>query len=529
MHPRSLQNPLSFVANAKAASSSVAVARAPAASPKVAAVAGLPGASSVANDKAVIFPRMRPMPSLCQSPVVIAVPHRGFTAGTGIEALGEALGEALDVFAEPMVGVSEDLQASVNKPSPLEKVHSRPLPVGSVLREPLDGWYNGWRIEFGLTPKELAAHRAILSLPEGSNIPQFEGVNMFALYKKIHAGSNIAAARADKHYTQQSQAYAHDIPQLRQRIINAEQALHEANLDRRRLADLLMSHAAAFEVPAPSKILSPEQEVKKSREEMAQVKQIFQRVRETMVCPICTDVCLLPKTLGNCGHVACNDCLKQLDDVAFATLTSSAGGASARQHLMARRCPLCRDEIVGSGFANVPLAQIAEILVTSGMIESTDMLVSQSASAAKRKMDFKNMKFTRLTQEGRHIHALQIGCFAQSELAKCSVLNVIAAVTSDHWMNSVYVHFDAATSRVFFETFATTLHGKAGGVNVLVNSAQRMLTVQLRSPDNNFVKKPSHLLIKVACDGRFTIGHTPEEKPVEPPAQPLVAPQLRRN
>jgi len=97
-------------------------------------------------------------------------------------------------------------------------------------------------------------------------------------------------------------------------------------------------------------------------------------------------------------------------------------------------------------------------------------------------------------------------------LAQHSVAGVVAAVTQEQWINGVYVLFEAAVSRVFFETFATTLHGKAGGVNVLVNSAQRMLAVQLA--DKNKQRRPAdvHALVKVATDGRFTIGQCPESK-----------------
>jgi hypothetical protein len=88
-------------------------------------------------------------------------------------------------------------------------------------------------------------------------------------------------------------------------------------------------------------------------------------MRELLICPICCEVALLPKVLGTCGHIACQNCLKRLDDVAFSTLTTAAaaGGASARQHLLVRRCPLCRTEIIGQAFPVLPLKCVASLLV----------------------------------------------------------------------------------------------------------------------------------------------------------------------
>jgi hypothetical protein len=36
---------------------------------------------------------------------------------------------------------------------------------------------------------------------------------------------------------------------------------------------------------------------------------------------------------------------------------------SARKHLLARRCPLCRLEIIGAAFPVLPLKEVAAILV----------------------------------------------------------------------------------------------------------------------------------------------------------------------
>ena len=153
----------------------------------------------------------------------------------------------------------------------------------------------------------------------------------------------------------------------------------------------------------------------------------------------------------------------------------------------------------------------------------------------------KQLAFEKETPEIKHMTALQMGCWAQSQLAQHSMTEVVARVTREQWITGVYILFEAAVSRVFFETFATTLHGKAGGVNVLVNTSQRMLAVQLierrlgRALDHKADDAGSaagsgvgsaegkdggggtgpkqHVLIKVSTDGRFVVTCTPPTAP----------------
>ncbi|HZZ98487.1 MAG TPA: hypothetical protein VFG51_01010 [Candidatus Saccharimonadia bacterium] len=462
-------------------------------------------------------------------PVVIAIPYRGATAATGIEALGENL----DVFAEELGGHSMDfhlLTRALPPPasSTLKSGISKPFECSAVdpTAVPAAPWYSGQRVDFSLDARELALLRQ-LSAPGAATPPQYvNGVNIIALLQKLHVHGTAAAAHTDRLLNQQYITYTKDIPQLRQRTINAEQALHESNLRIKNLAEQLQlaTTSAARVLPLGSLSaaggggacglsLTEARELDLLRRQRDALVPVLRQVREALVCPICTEVALLPKVLGACGHVACQSCLKQLDEVAFATLTASAGGASARQHLMARRCPLCRMEIIGGGFPVHPLKEVATALVANQLIEPTDIPTAVSAHSTQRLMEFKTMVFEKDTPEAKHIHALQMGCYAQSQLSQHSVSGVVAAVTPDQWINGVYVLFEPAVSRVFFETFATTLHGKAGGVNVLVNSAQRMLAVQLA--DRNKQRRnnvENHLLVKVATDGRFTIGHAPESK-----------------
>jgi hypothetical protein len=135
-------------------------------------------------------------------------------------------------------------------------------------------------------------------------------------------------------------------------------------------------------------------------------------------------------------------------------------------------------------------------------------------AAVQKHLDRKAITYDKETPQSNHITALQMGCFAQSLLAQHSVNGVIAKILPEQWSAGVYVLFEAAVSRVFFETFATTLHGKAGGLNVLVNASQRMLAVQLldknkRNDEKKNETKKGHILVKVGTDGRFAITTTP--------------------
>jgi hypothetical protein len=89
-------------------------------------------------------------------------------------------------------------------------------------------------------------------------------------------------------------------------------------------------------------------------------------------------------------------------------------------------------------------------------IEASDAGLAQSAAACgfggSNRGDVRNIKYEIETPEAKHVAALQLGCYAQSLLAQHSVSAVEAAVTRDKWLNGVYILFESAVSRVFFET-----------------------------------------------------------------------------
>ena len=334
-------------------------------------------------------------------------------------------------------------------------------------------WTQGWKTEMGLNLKEQALLRSLL----GSS---FSDDPLQSLVKKLWSVSNNVCNQADRLYSQVQRAHTFEIPILEQQLNHQKAEL-----------------AARVKLTESQIVLQQAKELAALKKEKEKMTLVFQQLQGSMLCPICTEVAILPKVLGKCGHIACQNCLKQLDDVAFATLTSSG----ARQHLLARRCPTCRESIIGSGFPVYPLKDIASTLIAADFIQVIDQFSIQ------KHIEFKAISFEKETPEQRHIAALQLGCYAQSELAIHSVSKVLEKVSPEQWIAGVYVMFEATVSRVFFETFATTLHGKAGGVEVLVNGAQRMLGVRLvdRSQPNKSPKKSPHLLVKVTTDGRFNV------------------------
>lgn len=116
--------------------------------------------------------------------------------------------------------------------------------------------------------------------------------------------------------------------------------------------------------------------------------------------------------------------------MAFSTLTqaAAAGGASARQHLLARRCPLCRVEIVGQAFPVLPLKGVASLLVYVAlshfllqtylmndllMMVRENELIEVSEGTIQKSLVGKQLAFEKETPEAKHMAALQMGCWAQ--------------------------------------------------------------------------------------------------------------------
>lgn len=199
------------------------------------------------------------------------------------------------------------------------------------------------------------------------------GAAVDTLVRKLWSIANAVCNQTDRFYAQVQRAYAHEIPSLQQGLLEQNTRLKTAEAH---------SHRSQSQI-----VEQQNKELVQLRKHRDQTAVVCKQLKEALQCPICTEVAILPKVLGTCGHIACQNCLKQLDDVAFATLTQSGAGASARQHLLARRCPLCRVEIIGAAFPVLPMKDVASILIANGFIE-----VADHASVVKH-IEFKAISF----------------------------------------------------------------------------------------------------------------------------------------
>ncbi len=90
-----------------------------------------------------------------------------------------------------------------------------------------------------------------------------------------------------------------------------------------------------------------------------------------------------------------------------------------------------------------------------------------------------------LSYGDRYAVISQIHNYAQSELAKLSVAMILENVNQDLWQNTVSISFDDAMSLTFIKAFSESLHGAAGGIEVLNDPKElRLLKAQLFEDDN---------------------------------------------
>ncbi len=251
-------------------------------------------------------------------------------ASVDVEALDAS--EAVSLPFQPTATRSLDLSTLALKSSGGLGYISRP-DLDLSVHQRLSSWTPGWKSEMGLEPHEQAMLKGILT--------QRSNGALETLVQKLWSIANGVCNQTDRFYSQVQRAYAHEIPSLQQGIIEANARAKSAE---------------AFSQQSQSQVVAQQQkELIALRKHRDQNALVCKQLKEALQCPICTEVAILPKVLGTCGHIACQNCLKQLDDVAFATLTQSGAGASARQHLLARRCPLCRVEIIGAAFPVLPV------------------------------------------------------------------------------------------------------------------------------------------------------------------------------
>lgn len=218
-------------------------------------------------------------------------------------------------------------------------------------------------------------------------------------------------------------------------------------------------------------------------QEIDRMKRVFKEMEGSFLCSALQDVAQLPKVSGFCGHIIDESSLKSLDDVAFARLTNFPGGASARQHLFARRCPPCTGLILGGGFNVTPLK---EIISLSQPI--FDALKSESPEKFRRAIEESEKNLNQIEYQipslgDHHISTMQQGVYSYTNMAEYSVNKSLSdpRISNEEWDNGVWISFTAQVNRVFFEAYVATLNGKGKrpetgnlGINVLVNATRTL-------------------------------------------------------
>lgn len=367
-------------------------------------------------------------------------------------------------------------------------------------------WYPTFRPEHCLAEKQMLFLNRVLN-----DTKETESQEIDSLIRSLYT-SAVTVAQISDHLHHIASENSSKLALAKERTTELERGIAEVGERQKPIMEQIVKQATessqmiAFRGTLQSttelSVVSWQREIDKHRKEIESMKKrqeiwtkTIETIRDYLVCPICCEVSIIPKVLGTCGHIVCQLCMKQLDDWVSHTLYQSAQPVeakdrSARQLLLEKRCPMCRAEIIGNGFPVLPLKNMTLLLSENKLIDSIDEKKSLPEKEAP---------------ELQRLIPLLIGCWAQSQLAQDSVGGVLERIKESDWINGVYISFEFSVSRTFFDVFARTLHGKAGGLNVLVNTARHMLAVQLPSKKVLGAVVREHILVKVASDGRFVM------------------------
>lgn len=150
------------------------------------------------------------------------------------------------------------------------------------------------------------------------------------------------------------------------------------------------------------------------------------------------------------------------------TVSLSVQGTSAR------RCPLCRADIMGLGFPVLPIKDAVSVLMyslrplpstTTHVLLYTDYHphnIRVSCSLHARTADSGYASAPSIARyetekDEEYMSALRLGCHSQNVLAKHTVASLKASLPKDVLIAGVYVTFETSVSRVFFETYVLSL------------------------------------------------------------------------
>ena len=269
--------------------------------------------------------------------------------------------------------------------------------------------------------------------------------------------------------------------------------------------------AIAARVQKMAEVISGQQQViDRHRDWMTRADKALRAIHAAAVCPVCKGLTILPRILGDCGHVVCHTCADTMGDYVFESLSEEA--IARQQHVLRNRCPLCRKTVVAGGLPVYPLRDVVRALIDN-------RLVSIRGSALQAIAEKKLEDYPKLSYDDNHLSILQVNCMFHVRIAEFAAAHLLAGISSRRWKDGVMIDFDGTASRVFLETFATKLVDTGGLLVMISPKVTAMIAIRLQNRFGKRIHGPPRL-VRIGPGGRF---YLPKATDTVPPVHPLSA------
>lgn len=218
---------------------------------------------------------------------------------------------------------------------------------------------------------------------------------------------------------------------------------------------------------------------------LAEKEKLINDIKDELRCHVCYVNRTDQKTVCGDGHTLCGTCLNAIEEIAGKKPT-------AYERRTSRKCPLCRNMLIAGGFKNRPMFNVLEL------INKHDGTLDNITG------------YTTPNEEGKHVQALQLSCYASGEIAKCAYNSIMREVPQPYFDKGFVIKFHAAITRAFFERMAILLND----LNIVyINERSLSIFVVDRKskpvdalPDTKSVSgigTPRLLLLTVTTDGKY--------------------------